>query len=273
VRTKRQIARRRGTLALIVILVGLIAGLGWWEERARERGDTAAFTGLLREFLAPSVRTAGGLRNTLTADQAFTTEPLSEVGRARLRALEEENRRLRALLDLRDGLPSGVLVAEVIGRRRDPWQGHLILDKGTKDGVTTRMTAITPDGVAGKVVSVTAHTATIMPVTDTASGIGALLERTQTPGLLRGGRDGLCTLEHLPGTADVRVGDLVVTSGLGSIVPKLATPAPDSPFANGLPLGQVTEITREPAISARTAVVRPAVDLARVEMVVLIGKK
>jgi len=272
VRAKRQVARRRGTLALVVVLAGLIAGLGWWQARAREHGELAPFEALLREFLSPPVRVAGGLRNTMTPDQSFTTVPLSEVARARLRALEEENRRLRQLLELRNQLPAGKLVAEVIGRRRDAWQGHLIIDKGAKDGVTTRMVAVTPEGVVGKVVNASAHSADIMPLTDTASGIGAQVERAKTPGLLRGGRDGMCVLDHLPGTADVRAGDLVVTSGLGSIVPKLATPAPGSPFANGLPLGRITEITRDPAISSRIAIVQPAVDLARVEMVVLIQK-
>jgi len=267
------VVRRRGTVALIVVLAGLIAGLGWWQARARDHGNAAPFEKLLREFLAPSVRVAGELRNTLTPDQSFITGPLTEVNQARLRALEEENRRLRALLALRDQLPAGTLVAEVIARQREPWQGNLILDKGTLDGMAARMVAITPDGVVGEVVDVTAHTAAVIPLTDTASGIGALLERTKTPGILHGDRDGLCRLDHLPGTADVRVGELVVTSGLGSIVPKLVTPRPDSPFVKGLPLGRVTAVIRDPAISARSAFVQPAVDLARVEMVVLIQKK
>jgi len=269
---RREVARRRGTLALILVLAGLIGGLGWWSARARAHGDTAVFEGLLREFLAPSVRAAGELRNDLAHDPAYPAEPLSAVGRGRLRALEEENRRLRALLALRDQLPSGTLAAEVIGWPRAPWQGNLTIDKGAKEGVTTRMVAVTPEGVVGKVVTVDAHTAGILPLTDAASGIGALLERTHTPGLLQGGRDGLCLLDHLPGTADVQAGDLVVTSGLGSIVPQLTTSAPNSPFAKGLPLGRVTEVTRDPAIAARVAVVQPAVDLGRVEMVVLVRK-
>jgi len=262
VRKRRQMARRRGTVALILALAGLIAGLGWWQARAREHGATAPFVLLLREFLSPSVRTAGGLRNTLAPDPAYTTEPMSEVNLSRLRALEEENRRLRALLTLRDAQPTGALVAEVIARQRDPWQGNLTIDKGTKDGVAADMVAITPDGVVGRVVEQpNAHTAVIMPLTDTASHIGALLERTKTPCMLHGDRDGRCKLDHLPGTADLQVGDQVVTSGLGSVFPR------------GIPLGRVTEITRDPAISARTAAVQPVVDLSRVEMVVLIRKK
>ena len=260
-RKRQQIARRRGTAALVLVLAGLIAGLGWWQAHARRQGTTAPFVLLLREFLSPSVRAAGGLRNMLTPDPQYTTAPMTEVSQARLRALEEENRRLRALLGLRDGLPAGALTAEVIARERDPWQGNLTIDKGAKDGVAADMVAITPEGVVGRVVEQPgAHTAVIMPLTDTASHIGALLERAKIPGMLHGDRDGLCKLDHLPGTADLQVGDLVVTSGLGSVFPR------------GLPLGRITAMHRDPAISARTATVQPAVDLSRVEMVVLIRK-
>ncbi|MHB0938436.1 MAG: rod shape-determining protein MreC [Armatimonadota bacterium] len=260
-RKRRQVARRRGAVVLIVALAGLIAGLGLWQARARAHGETAPFVLLLREFLSPSVRAAGGLRNTLAPDPSYATAPMTGISQARLRALEEENRRLRALLGLRDALPAGALVAEVIGRQRDPWQGNLTIDKGAKDGVAAEMVAITPEGVVGRVVEQpTAHTAVIMPLTDTASHVGALIERTNTPCMLHGDRDALCKLDHLPGTADLQVGDQVVTSGLGSIFPR------------GLPLGRITQITRDPVISARTAAVQPVVDLSRVEMVVLIRK-
>ena len=268
-RRKQEIARRRALLVLVGVLAGLIVGLGWWQARARRASDPAPFEQLLREFMAPSVRAAGGLRNTLAPDETFNTAPLTTVSQARLRALEEENRRLRAVLGLRDKLPEGALIAEVISRARLPGQGDLVVDKGTRDGVAIRMVAVTPEGVVGQVVDVSSRTARILPLTDAASHVAAMLERTKTPAILDGDREGLCRLVNLPGQVDVRAGDLVVTSGLGSIFPK----GPERAFPSGLPLGRVIAITQDEAMSARTATVQPAVDLARVELVVLITRK
>ena len=155
-----------------MLLAALIAGLGWWQAHAPRSAGVAAVDQLLLECLSPSLRLAGDLRNRLLPDPPAATGLLTATGLARLRALEDENSRLRALLALRDARPAGAVAAEVIGRSRVPWQGYVIVDKGTADGVGERMVALTPDGVLGQVASATPHTATVLPLTDRASGIG-----------------------------------------------------------------------------------------------------
>lgn len=259
-RTKRQVARQRGLLAVGLVMLGVVLALGWRQLRHPRAGLPVPVEQLLLECVAPAINAAGRLRNAATPDAATPADPLTPVGTARLRALEEENRRLRALLALRDRLPAGAVAAEVTGRHEVPWQGMLIVDKGSADGVTPRMVALAPEGVVGEVMTVAPHSAKLLPLTDPACGIGAMTARASVTGVLKGDRDGRCRLIYLTGEADVRAGDAVITSGLGGLYPR------------GLPLGQVTRITHDPTLSSRVAAVAPAVDLAKVEMVVLITR-
>lgn len=183
---------------------------------------------------------------------------MTAVGEARLRQLEEENRELRAALALRDRLPTRAITAEVIGRSLLPWEGNLLLGIGAADGVEPHMVALTPDGVLGQVTTVTAHTAEILPLTDPQSGIAAMTERTKSPGVLKGDRDGKCQLNYLSGDADVKPGDRVLTSGLGEY------------FARGLPLGAISEVTNNTTLSSRIATITPTVNPATVVLVVLV---
>jgi rod shape-determining protein MreC len=253
-RVRKRAARRQGLL-LIIVLTLVMLGLGIWQVRARRQGRRPPVDTLLAEFLSPAVRVVGGLRNRLLPDPQAR---LTAVGLARLRQAEAENRDLRRLLALRDAQPATVAAAEVIGRSSTPWQGSLMLDKGAVAGVRPPMVALTPDGVLGRVETVTPHTAEVLLLTDRASGIGAATTRTHAPGVLKGAGDGTCLLEHLTGSSDVRAGDIVVTSGLGSVFPA------------GLPLGTVTSVQRDAALSALTARVTPFANPATVEMVVLI---
>jgi len=260
VRTKQRVARRRGLLGLVGILLGLVGVLGWRQLLQPRAGLPAPVAQLLLECYTPVLR-AGG--RVYAARQPAPPAPagMTPAGAARLRALEEENRQLRGLLALRDRLPAGALAAEVTGRHAVPWLGLLTIDKGTRDGVAPRMVALAPAGVVGAVMTASSHSAQLLPLTDPACGIGAMLARTKVPGVLKGDRDGRCRLVYLPGTADVRPGDLVVTSGLGGIFPA------------GFPLGQVISVTSDRTLSSRAAVVQPAVELAAVTMVVLLRRK
>ena len=188
----------------------------------------------------------------------YAVTPLTAVGMERLRQLEEENRQLRAALGLRDRFPTRALAAEVIGRNNVPWEGNLLIGKGSADGVLPHMVAVVPDGVLGQVAEVSAHLAKIMLVTDTASGLPAMTVRTQAPGVVKGDGTGQCRLLYLDGNADVLPGDRVITSGLGLVFPR------------GLPIGEVTGVTSNATLSSRIAAVTPTVDPTKVEFVVLV---
>ncbi|HEY3376443.1 MAG TPA: rod shape-determining protein MreC [Armatimonadota bacterium] len=257
---RKQAAQRRWLLVISLCAVISIGLLSWWQSRAAQRGTRSPAEQLLLTILSPSLRMGGAVRNALAPNPQYALDPtqqLPAVGMARLQQLETENQQLRALLALRSAVPTGAIPAEVIGRSSNPWQGYLLLGKGSADGVAPHMIALTPAGVLGQVATVTAHEAEVMLLTDPASGIGALLARARETGVLKGFQHGQCRMIYLSEHADVRAGDLVVTSGLGAYYPK------------GFPLGAVLSVSDDPALSSRVAIVAPAANPATVEMVLL----
>ncbi len=291
-------ARRRELLFLVLGLLILTCGLGWWSARARRAGVRSPADQALLDILTLTTLPAGNLRNQLTPPPAMPADPLTPVGTARLRELEEENTQLRALLGLREVVKSPPLAAQILARGLTPWQGFLQAGAGSAEGVQAQMVALTPVGVLGQVNTVGEHTADIIPLTDSASGIGAKVvrevmvtpppppaianvtpapasvpaatvpsQRTLAVGVLKGYQEGACQpgecyLAYIADQADVKVGDRVVTSGLGHIFGHI-TPA-------GFPLGEVTAVTRNASLASLDIVVKPAADPATVQWVALV---
>lgn len=251
-------ARRRGTLVLIGAFLILTAVLGWWQARARQQGRHSPVERLLLQLLLPPTRLAGGIRNQLSTDPTYPTDPVrTPLGMSRYHEMETEIQQLRATLRLRDSLPNAAIPADVIARGLSPWQCYLVLGQGRTDGVRPHQIALTPDGVLGQVITADADSAQVLLLTDRASSIGAMIERTRVTGVLKGDRLGRCQLCYLPGAADVQPGDDIVTSGLSEYYPK------------GLPLGKVTAVHDDPTLSSRTATVIPTANPATAEVVML----
>ncbi len=257
---KKNRGRRILSLLAGVLVIGLVLALGWWQARSRAVGQRTPVERLLVEFLSPSLR-AGKVVHDATKindpNDASGIDTLPPTVNSRLAELEEENRQLTQLLALRETLPRGALVSEVIGAGFTPGQGYLILGKGSHDGLEAGMMAVTADGVVGQLVSVTPTTAQVLPLNDSASGIGAITTRSRVTGVLKGYRGGQCQLEYIAVDADVKEGDDLVTSGLGQHFPR------------GYPLGKVTNVSKDPARSALTATVQPGVNVLKVGAVVV----
>ncbi len=247
-------------LSLGILLIGLALALGWWQARSRAAGQRTPVERVLMEFLTPSLRAGKVVRDAtqiVNPNDTSGADKLPPTVNTRLAELEEENRRLTQLLALQSTLPAGAQAVEVIGAGFIPGQGFIILGKGGKDGLEAGMAAVTTDGVVGQVVSVTPSTAEVLPLNDSASGIGAITTRTRVTGVLKGYRGGLCQLEYLSVDADVKEGDELVTSGLGRHFPK------------GYPLGRVISVSKDPARSALVAIVQPGVEITKVDGVVV----
>jgi rod shape-determining protein MreC len=250
----------------VVLALGLLllsAVLGVWQAHARRTGHTASIDALLVELTAPAARAASAARDTVTGEVPGTLT--TQIGLDTYTRLQAENHQLRAALKLRDALPQKPVAAEVIGRvaTANPWQVSLRLGKGSRDGVEKDMVALTPDGVLGKVQAVTAHTADVLPImardgTDRTDGVGARTRRSRVWGLLKGAGDGLCVMGNLPTGADVHPGDIIETGNVSLIYPE------------GLTLGTVLSVSDDRARSERKAIVKPAVDPARVMVVVVV---
>ncbi|MEJ2696881.1 MAG: rod shape-determining protein MreC [Candidatus Sulfobium sp.] len=144
-----------------------------------------------------------------------------------------ENRRLRGLLDLRDEKVDFVAAAEVIGKSVDRWSRILVIDKGSEDGVRRDMAAVTPLGLAGKVLNVAGSYSDLLPVTDINFSAAVRLEDSRKEGVLSGTGGSVCMLRYVPQDEDVKVGEVVITSGL------------DRLFPPGIPAGYVSKVDRE----------------------------
>ena len=226
----------------------------------------AAVTTPLQAALAKLHRGAFGLWGTYLDWKTVRTENRrlrDEVEQLRVEALrvretDEENRRLRRLLALRDRLPLATLPAEVIARDWG-WTRALTVNRGLGDGIVRMTPAITPDGLVGRVVDVRPGASVVQLLTDPASTVGALLVRTRTGGVVEGAPPGTVRFKYMARDgAAIQVGDLVVTSGLGGVFPR------------GIPLGRVQAIDDRGSALFHYATLTPAVDVARVEEVLLL---
>lgn len=177
-------------------------------------------------------------------------------------ALRSENIRLRELLNSSALLEDDVLVAELIGVSPDPTLHQVILNKGTTDGVYVGQPLIDADGLMGQVVETTGTTSRVLLITDNSHALPVQVNRNSVRVIAEGtGSLHEMQLRHVPATTDIRVGDLLVTSGLGQRFPV------------GYPVAEVTDIERDPGQPFATVVVEPSAAMDRSRYVLLVFTK
>lgn len=183
---------------------------------------------------------------------------LSQISQ-QFRALRSENERLRELLGSRRRVPHDVLVAELIGVIPGPERLEIIIDKGRGAGVHVGQAVVDSEGLFGQVVAVDAYTARVLLLGDTLHAVPVQLDRTGQRGIVSGtGNLNRLVLEGVPANADIREGDLVVSSGLGGRFPP------------GYPVGNVESVIIAPTSAFATVSVRPAAQLDRSRHVLVI---
>ena len=173
------------------------------------------------------------------------------------RAEAQRTDNLRQLLELRDRANLETVAAEVIAGPASPDFRTVTIDKGSSDGLATDMAVISPAGVVGRVILPSGRAAKVQLLIDRNAAAGVLIERTRVQGIVMGMGDGVLRLQYVPGTADVKTGDLVVTSGIDGIYPK------------GFVIGTVDHADRGAGAYLEISV-RAAVDFARLEEVLIV---
>lgn len=171
--------------------------------------------------------------------------------------LETENRSLRSLLKLEQVSSYPTVCASVIGRNPSNWFDTILVDRGTVDGVQPEAIVMTPEGVVGRVYECTGHTSKVLLLTDPQGGVGGMIQRTRQPGVVEGNHTPFLKLNLLPKDADIKKGDIIITSGLGKIFPQ------------GLPVGTVIHVGTDAYAGSKAADLKPAVDPTRVERVLI----
>jgi rod shape-determining protein MreC len=172
------------------------------------------------------------------------------------RAQAQRTDNLRQLLELRQRAGLDTVAAEVIAGPASLEFRDMTIDKGNSDGVTRDMAIISPAGVVGRVILTSPRASRVQMLIDRNAAAGAMIERTRAQGIVMGQGEAL-RMEYVPGAADVKQGDLVVTSGIDKIYPK------------GFVIGTVERINRGPGTYHEIAV-RPAVDFSRLEEVLVV---
>jgi rod shape-determining protein MreC len=180
-----------------------------------------------------------------------------QVRMQEVRALAQQTESLRQLLELRQRAGVATVASEVIGAGAATDVRAYTIDKGSSDGVLKDMAVISPAGVVGRVVLPGARAAQVQLLIDRNAAAAALIERTRAQGIVLGQGGDTLLMEYVPGTADVKQGDLVVTSGIDAIYPK------------GFVVGTVEVVERGPGTFHRITV-RPAVDFSRLEEVLVV---
>jgi rod shape-determining protein MreC len=166
--------------------------------------------------------------------------------------------RLERLLELSDAVAYQSIPARVITRDPGRWFNTLTVDRGGRHGVVRNSPVVTPDGVVGRVIEVTALASRVLLIADSRSAIGTLLQGSRAAGVVEGRGSDRLHLKYLSRTAVVKRDDRVVTSGLGGVFPR------------GLVVGRVVSVTREEGALLQEAEVEPAAALDRLEEVLIL---
>ena len=145
----------------------------------------------------------------------------SRVQLQKLDILEKENERLRRLLSATPKTPEDHLITEIVAVDVDPYRHFIVLNKGAKDRVYKGQPIIDAHGVMGQIVYVNAMTSTAMLISDVSHAIPVQVDRTGLRSVAFGtGQTDYLDLRHIPHNADIRVGDKLISSGLGERFPR-----------------------------------------------------
>jgi rod shape-determining protein MreC len=177
----------------------------------------------------------------------------------RMAAVAQQNERLKELLDTQHSLDLHVQLAHVIGIDLGAYRYRMMINLGARDGVKAGQPVIDAHGVMGQVIDVLPTSAVIMLVTDPDHALPVVIERTGLRTVAYGSRNGeQLTLPTIPMAADVRVGDKLLTSGLGGRFPQ------------GFPVGEIRSVGPAATGMFLEAHALPSADLDRSDEVLLL---
>lgn len=177
----------------------------------------------------------------------------------RYSALEAENARLRAMLEARTRVREEVRVAGIMSVSANPFRHDLVIDKGRNDGVYDGQAMVDAEGVVGQVIETGLFSAQAVLISDPDHALPVEINRNGLRTIAVGtGEFDRLDLPFLPNNADVRQGDLLVTSGLGGAFPA------------GYPVAIIDNVTRVPQEPFAAVSARPAAKLNQIREIMLI---
>lgn len=223
-------------IALVAIVLLIVLAAFTASRYADNRVD-----GLFRTALTPVSKALSDARSEVGAFLVRVFDPsgvqaenerlkeellLTQQQLALLDETEKENARLSELLNFAEANPNmRYVAATVIGRDSNPYLETLTLNAGTRNGVTEKMAVVTADGIVGRVTEVGPNWCRVKTMCNDEMRLSVMVQRTREEAMLGGlyEEDGLLIgskLYYLPNGADIEVGDVIRTSGVGGFFPK-----------------------------------------------------
>jgi len=185
-----------------------------------------------------------------------------KIENMRYKVLEQRVKALIKILEFRPKPKWKLIAAQVIGYDPTGYFRTIIIDKGKRDGIKINMPVISPDGLVGRIISVSKDYSKVLLITDPDSAVDCIDEGTRARGILKGGLvDEICRLEYIEHSEKISPGDTIVTSGLSGIFPR------------GIPVGRVKEVRKIPGALFKKIKIVPFVDFSRLEEVLVISKE
>lgn len=176
----------------------------------------------------------------------------------RIQSLEAENEALRRLLNSPSADATKRLVAEVIDVDSNPYLRRVVINRGSKSGVYEGMPVISGNGLVGQVYSLNYGFSRVLLISDPNCSVPVLCSRTNIRAITTGtGVHDELTVNNVPRSADIKVGDLLVTSGLGGVYP------------SGYPVAEVTSVGFSDAQPFANIKAKPIVDTDTMRYVLL----
>ncbi len=193
-------------------------------------------------------------RSRLTDDNTQLRQDLllAQARLARLTAVEDQNTRLRELLDARTRLGLKAQLGELIDVDLEPFRHRVLIGLGEGDGLAPGQAVMDSRGVLGQVVEVRRYDSLLILITDPGHATPVRVARTGLRSIAYGsGSLDSLSLPHIPFSAGVRVGDALVTSGIGGVFPA------------GLPVGSIVQVEPDDSATFVLAIATPAAAMAR----------
>ena len=255
--------KKRRIFKILIVVLSLIALL------ATSKTITNPARVKFIDFLSPSMKGIHSFFNwtgsilpfaSLRGENRILRDRIDLLNRKidELKIVSSDNDRLKELLNFRKTIPFTTIPAQVIGRDPSNWSNSLIIDKGLDNGIRQNRAVLFTKGLVGRVLETGRYSSKILLITDPNSKVGVMIQRNRQGGILLGSPDGRCKMVYIALDSDVSPGDKVITAGFGTIFPK------------DVLVGEVIRVDKEPGRLYKSAIVRTAEDLSKLEEILCI---
>lgn len=259
--------------SLIIVLAVVLASFIWMSSQVREPEGPSLLERVVAGMAYPFVKSvdvvAGKFRGVWVGyiylaglvkenDRLERQNGKLRIENIKLREDRARCDRIDELILLKEDKGYPAITAKVVGRDASSWFQTLWVDAGAGAGVVKDMPASVYSGLVGRVMKPYGGSSRVMLITNPGSSVSCILERSREPGIVVGDGSGICRMSYVSKKADVKVGDLVITSGLDMVYPQ------------SMLVGEVSEVNREAPGYFQDVRVRPTADLDRVEDLLII---